>query len=79
MRRISILEMKHASSLWVPANPMGTVLCKKFKPVMITVILMGIDYFHGYEFWIVKPDGFVPVAIPVYKGGEELMTIVTAW
>jgi hypothetical protein len=25
--------------------------------------LMGVDIFHGYEFGIAKPSGFVPVAI----------------
>jgi hypothetical protein len=25
---------------------------------------MGIDIFHGYEFGMAKPDGFVPIAVP---------------
>jgi hypothetical protein len=30
---------------------------------MGTGFLMGIDIFHGYEFGMAKPSGFVPVAI----------------
>jgi hypothetical protein len=33
---------------------------------MGTGFLMGVNIFHGYEFGIAKPGGFVPVAISTY-------------
>jgi hypothetical protein len=29
--------------------------------------LMGVNFFHGYEFGIAKPGGFVPVAISILE------------
>jgi hypothetical protein len=44
-------------------KPDGYGFGQNFKPVMATGFLMGVNIFHGYEFGIAKPDGFVPVAI----------------
>jgi hypothetical protein len=44
-------------------KPDGYGFGQNFKPVMGTGFLMGVNIFHGYEFGIPKPDGFVPVAI----------------
>lgn len=55
--------MKPAGNPWVPANPMGTGLCKISNPSWVRVFLMGIDIFHGYGFGTAKPSGFVPVDI----------------
>jgi hypothetical protein len=44
---------------WVPANPMGTGLGKISTPSWVRFFLMGIDIFHGYEFGMAKPSGFV--------------------
>jgi hypothetical protein len=44
-------------------KPDGYGFGQNFKPVMGTGFLMGVNIFHGYEFGIAKPGGFVPVAI----------------
>jgi hypothetical protein len=43
--------MKVAGNPWVLANPMGTSF------------LTSIENFHGYEFGMAKPSGFVSVVI----------------
>jgi hypothetical protein len=44
-----------------------------FKPVMGTGFLMGVNIFHGYEFGISKPGGFVPVAISSADGAATAL------
>jgi hypothetical protein len=44
-------------------KPDGYGFGQNFKPVMGTGFLMGVNIFHGYEFGIAKPGGFIPVAI----------------
>jgi hypothetical protein len=44
-------------------KPDGYGFGQNFKPVMGMSFLMGVNIFHGYEFGIAKPGGFVPVAI----------------
>jgi hypothetical protein len=52
-------------------KPDGYGFGQNFKPVMDTGFLMGVNIFHGYEFGIAKPGGFVPVAISRRKSSEE--------
>jgi hypothetical protein len=49
-------------------KPDGYGFGQNFKPVMDTGFLMGVNIFHGYEFGIAKPGGFVPVAISMSAG-----------
>jgi hypothetical protein len=51
---------------------------KNFKPVMGTGFLMGVNIFHGYEFGIAKPGGFVPVAISSWDGDPPTTSKDTA-
>jgi hypothetical protein len=52
-------------------KPDGYGFGQNFKPVMGTGSLMGVNIFHGYEFGIAKPDGFVPVAISTCDSARE--------
>jgi hypothetical protein len=43
--------------------PDGYGFMQNFKPVIGTSFLMGKYIFHRYEFGMLKPNEFVPVAI----------------
>jgi hypothetical protein len=59
-------------------KPDGYGFGPNFKPVMGTGFLMSVNIFHGYEFGISKPGGFVPVAISTPAGTVRVTETVDA-
>jgi hypothetical protein len=58
-------------------KPNGYGFGQKFKPVMGTGFLIGVNIFHGHEFGIAKPDGFISVAISNYVRTRNAVLVGT--
>ena len=47
----------------------------KIEPVMGQWFLVGMFYVRGYGFGLIKPTGFVPVAISMHKEASDFATL----